>query len=152
MELIIIILIIVLLLFSLVGSFVPVLPGPPLGFLALLLFHFFINPVSFNILMFVLILVLGVTFLDYWLQIYGVKKAGGGKYAIRGSMIGLIFGFFFPPLGIIVGAFIGAFIGAKIEADKNELNIALGSVVGFVIGTILKICVSSYIIYIILFL
>ena len=134
---IILILVIVLLIFSLIGSLAPVLPGPPLGFVALLLFHFFISPVSYNILIFVVILVLAVTLLDYWLQIYGVRKAGGGKYAIRGSIIGLIFGFFFSPLGIILGSFLGAFIGAKFESDKNELNIALGSVVGFVIGCLL---------------
>ena len=93
-----------------------------------------------------------VTFLDYWLQIYGVKKAGGGKYAIRGSIIGILLGIFlFPPFGILVGAFIGAFIGAKMETDSNEIKIAFGAVLGFIAGTILKVCTSVYITYIILF-
>ena len=152
MEFFVIVLIVILLFFSLIGSVIPIMPGPPLAFLALLLSHFFINPVSYNILLLVAIMVLGVTFLDYWLQIYGVKRMGGGKYAIRGSIIGLIFGFLFPPLGILIGTFLGAFLGAKMDSSKNELNIALGSVVGFVMGTILKVCVSGYIIFIIIYL
>lgn len=152
MNFFILVLIVVLLLFSLIGSVIPVMPGPPLAYLALLLSHFFINPVAYNILLLITVIVLGVTVLDYWLQIYGVKRAGGGKYAIRGSIIGLLFGFFFPPLGIFVGTFLGAFLGAKMDKSKNELNIALGSFVGFVMGTILKICVSGYIIFTIIYL
>ena len=83
---------------------------------------------------------------------YGVRKAGGGKYAIRGSIVGILLGIFlFPPFGILVGAFIGAFIGAKMETDRNEIKIAFGAVLGFIAGTILKVCTSVYIIYIILF-
>ena len=152
MELFIIILIGLLLLLGIIGSIVPGLPGPPLAFTGLLLYHFLINPISIEGIIWIGILVTIVTFLDYWLQIYGVKKAGGGKYAIRGSIIGILLGIFlFPPFGILVGAFIGAFIGAKMETDSNEIKIAFGAVLGFIAGTILKVCTSVYIIYIILF-
>ena len=92
-----------------------------------------------------------VTFLDYYLQIYGVKKAGGGKYAVRGSIVGVLLGLFiFPPIGILLGAFIGAFIGAKIENENNDnIKIAFGAVWGFILGTVLKICTSFYIVYVI---
>ena len=152
MELFIIILISLLLLLGIIGSIVPGLPGPPLSFTGLLLYHFLINPISIECIIWIGILVTIVTFLDYWLQIYGVKKAGGDKYAIRGSIIGILLGIFlFPPFGILVGAFIGAFIGAKMETDGNEIKIAFGAVLGFIAGTILKVCTSVYIIYIILF-
>ena len=152
MELFIIILIGFLLLLGIIGSIVPGLPGPPLSFTGLLLYHFLINPISIESIIWIGILVTMVTFLDYWLQIYGVKKAGGGKYAIRGSIIGILLGIFlFPPFGILIGAFIGAFIGAKMETDSNQIKIAFGAVLGFIAGTILKVCTSVYIIYIILF-
>ena len=152
MELFIIILIGLLLFLGIIGSIVPGLPGPPLAFTGLLLYHFLINPISLESIIWIGILVIIVTFLDYWLQIYGVRKAGGGRYAIRGSIIGILLGvFLFPPFGILIGAFIGAFIGAKIEMGKNPVQIAFGAVWGFVIGTVLKLCFSIYVIYFLLF-
>lgn len=142
----------ILLLLGLIGSIIPALPGPPLSYLGLLLFHFFISKMDVNFIFWLAVLVVFVTVLDYFLQIYGVKKAGGGKYAIRGSLVGVLLGiFFFPPFGILVGAFVGAYIGAKIEANSNEVKIAFGALWGFIAGTVLKLCTSFYIIYILLF-
>ena len=151
MEVFIIILVVILLLLSLVGSVVPSLPGPPLSYVALLLYHLFIDSIENHLLIWLAVLVLIVTFLDYYLQIYGVKKAGGGKYAVRGSIVGVLLGLFiFPPIGILLGAFIGAFIGAKIENENNDnIKIAFGAVWGFILGTVLKICTSFYIVYVI---
>ena len=142
----------ILLLLGLIGSIIPALPGPPLSYLGLLLSHFFISKMDINFIFWLAVLVVFVTVLDYFLQIYGVKKAGGGKYAIRGSLVGMLSGiFFFPPFGILVGAFVGAYIGAKIEANSNEVKIAFGALWGFIAGTVLKLCTSFYIIYILLF-
>ena len=142
----------ILLLLGLIGSIIPALPGPTLSYLGLLLSHFFISKMDVDFIFWLAVLVFFVTVLDYYLQIYGVKKAGGGKYAIRGSLVGMLSGiFFFPPFGILVGAFFGAYIGAKIEANSNEVKIAFGALWGFISGTILKLCTSFYIIYILLF-
>ena len=142
----------ILLLLGLIGSIIPVLPGPPLSYLSLLVSHFFINKMEVDFILWLAVLVVFVTVLDYYLQIYGVKKAGGGKYAIRGSLVGMLSGIFlFPPFGILVGAFFGAYIGAKIEANSNEVKIAFGALWGFIAGTILKLGTSFYIIYTLLF-
>ena len=152
MEILIIIIIGIFLLLGVIGSVIPTLPGPPLSYIALLLYHFFINTINGDSLLWIGVVVVVVTILDYYLQIYGVKKAGGGKYAIRGSVVGMLLGiFFFAALGILVGAFIGAYIGAKMEASKHEVKIAFGALWGFISGTILKLCTSFYIIYILLF-
>jgi uncharacterized protein len=152
METLIIIIIGIFLLLGVIGSVIPALPGPPLSYIALLLYHFFINTINGDSLLWIGVVVVVVTILDYYLQIYGVKKAGGGKYAIRGSVVGMLLGiFFFAALGILVGAFIGAYIGAKMEASKHEVKIAFGALWGFISGTILKLCTSFYIIYILLF-
>ena len=143
----------ILLLLGLIGSIIPALPGPPLSYLGLLLSHFFLNAVDGVSLFWIGVLVVFVTVLDYYLQIYGVKKAGGGKYAIRGSFVGMLSGIFlFPPFGILVGAFVGAYIGAKIDANSNEAKIAFWCTLGFYFRYNSKIvCTSFYIIYILLF-
>ena len=94
-----------------------------------------------------------VTVFDLWVQIYGVKKFGGTKKAVNGSIIGLIIGIFFlPPFGIIIGPFLGALLGARMEenSDVNKaIKIALGALAGFLAGTMLKLSVSLYIIYLV---
>ena len=153
MDIIIICVVALILLLGVIGCFVPIIPGPPISYGALLVFHFFS---SYNIdektLWLSAFIVIAVTVFDLWLQIYGVKKFGGTKKAVNGSIIGLIIGiFFFPPFGIIIGPFLGAFIGAKMDdPDINKaLKIALGALAGFVVGTLVKLSVSLYIIYII---
>ena len=151
MELIIGIIVIFLLVIGIIGSFVPAIPGPPISYGALLLSHFYVYPVSNeDFLWLMAVVVISVTIFDFWVQVYGVKKFGGSKKAINGSIIGLIIGLIFlPGIGIILGPFIGAFIGAKMEdPDVNKaLKIALGALAGFMVGTLLKLSVSLYIVY-----
>ena len=146
---IIVIIVISLLLIGLIGCIIPGLPGPPISFIGLLLFHFFVSPVASDTLWLLGLIVIVVTFLDYWLQVYGVKKFGGGKRATNGTIIGLLLGLLlFPPFGIIIGPFIGAFIGARMEEKKDvnrAIKIALGALSGFLGGTILNLIVSIYI-------
>ena len=150
MDFIIIIIVILLLLIGLIGCIIPALPGPPISFSGLLLFHFFTSyNLEENTLWLLAAVVVAITFLDYWLQVYGVKKFGGGKKAINGTILGLVLGLLlFPPFGLIIGPFVGAFLGAKMEAkeDTNRaIKIALGALAGFLGGTVLKFAVSIYI-------
>ena len=87
--------------------------------------------------------------LDYFMQVWGVKKFGGGRKAILGTFLGLFIGLLFQPIGLFVGPFIGAFIGALLEVqnDTRALKVAIGSFIGFVTGTILKLVVSSVLLY-----
>ena len=132
----IIVLVIILLLIGLIGCIIPALPGPPISFLGLLLLHFLTSyTIDVETLWLLAAIVSLITFLDYWLQIYGVKKFGGGKKAINGTILGLVLGLLlFPPFGVIIGPFIGAFLGAKMEAkeDTNRaIKIAMGALAGF---------------------
>ena len=154
-EVLLIICVVILLFLGLLGSVVPVLPGPILSYFAFLISHFFIKSTAnidgYFVFWLGLVIVI-ITISDYFLQLYGVKKVGGGKYAIRGSLVGMLFGIFlFPPIGVLVGAFIGAYIGAKIEMNHKPVKIAFGALLGFISGTILKFCISLYIIYVLLF-
>ena len=158
MDIIIICVVAFILFLGIIGCFVPVMPGPPISYGALLVFHFFSSyNIDENTLWLWALIVIAVTVFDLWVQIYGVKKFGGTKKAVNGSIIGLIIGIvILGPLGlgllgIIFGPFLGAFIGATMDdPDVNKaLRIALGALAGFVLGTIVKLSVSLYIIYII---
>ncbi|MBP7102714.1 MAG: DUF456 domain-containing protein [Bacteroidales bacterium] len=140
----------ILLIIGLIGSVVPVLPGPPIGYIALLLLQFTEKqPYSVFFLVLMGVLVTIITVLDYIIPAIGTKKFGGSKYGTWGCMIGTIVGLFvFPPLGIIIMPFIGAFIG-EILYDKNfetALKAAFGSFLGFLSGTFLKLILSLLII------
>ena len=152
MDIFILVVIILLLILGVVGSILPIILGPPISYVAVLLYHFFIANINENTLIWLALSVIIVTILDYFLQIYFVKQAGGGKYAIRGSIVGMLLGIFLiPPFGILIGALIGAYIGAKIEMKNNAVSIAFGALWGFIAGTILKLCISFYMIYFLFF-
>lgn len=133
------------------GSIVPALPGPPLSYLGVLIIHFF-TPTQFtNSFLFTWALVVAVVFvLDYTLQAWGVKKFGGGRKATIGTFVGLFLGLFFPPIGLLIGPFAGAFIGAlsEVKGDNTRaFKVAIGSFIGFVSGTVLKVGVSTVLVY-----
>lgn len=152
MDIFIIIISIILLFLGFVGSVIPAIPGPPFSYIAILLLSLFTSKeVGDDFLVTWAGIVIVVTALDYWLQVYGVKKFGGKKKAINGTLIGLVVGLFAPiPFGFIIGPFVGAFVGAYLE-DKDDLAkvfvIALGALAGFLSGTILKLAVSIYLAY-----
>tara|TARA_Y100000385_G_C12922761_1_gene563318 strand:+ start:476 stop:937 length:462 start_codon:yes stop_codon:yes gene_type:complete len=152
MEIFVFFCIICLLFLSLLGSVLPILPGPLLSYIALLIYHFCISNIKIDSLIYIGLFVFLISIIDYFLQIYCVKYSGGSKLAIRGSIIGMILGFFIlPPFGILIGTFIGAYIGAKLDLSRNPMGIAFGSIWGFIFGAIFKLCISVYIFYFLFF-
>jgi len=129
-----------------VGCFIPVLPGPPIAWIALPLLYLTsegfadINTTWFLILT---LLTIVVTVVDYLLPMWGTKYSGGTKAGTWGSTIGLILGLFFPPIGIIVGPFLGALIGELMagQDQKTALKSGIGAFVGFLLGTVAKMVV-----------
>ncbi len=136
---------IILIILGIIGCLVPVLPGPPLSFLGLILLHFskFADFSSTLLITMAAIAVL-VSILDYIVPVWGTKKFGGSKYGIRGATVGLIIGLFLGPAGIIIGPFIGAFVGELIFKDdiKYALRAGFGSLLGFLTGIGLKLAAS----------
>ncbi len=135
-----------------VGCFIPVLPGPPIAWLALPLMYLTsdgfadINTTWFFILT---LLTIVITVVDYLLPIWGTKYSGGTKAGTWGSTIGLIIGLFFPPIGIIIGPFLGALVGELMagQDQKTALKSGLGALVGFLLGTVAKMVVVVLIAY-----
>lgn len=132
----------ILLLAGLAGCFLPVIPGPPLAYLALLLLQLLeIPPFTINFLIVWALIVLAIMLLDYYIPIYGTKRFGGTKYGTWGCMLGLLAGMWLGPIGIIVGPMLGAFIGELVNGANSTLafRAALGSFIGFLAGTLLKV-------------
>lgn len=150
MDITFIIIGVILLIVGLIGSVVPILPGPPIAYVSLLLLQLTEKkPFSILFLFLMGILIVGITVLDYLIPAIGTKKFGGSKYGTWGCILGTIVGLFaFPPLSIIVMPFIGAFIGEIIYDNKmnKALKAAFGSFLGFLSGTLLKIALCVFII------
>ncbi|HTN68518.1 MAG TPA: DUF456 domain-containing protein [Dysgonamonadaceae bacterium] len=133
----------ILLIVGIVGSVLPILPGPPLSWLGLLILKF-VPSVSYRI-SWTAIIVLGVftlmvTIVDNVLPIWSTKRIGGNKKVVWGSGIGFIAGFWFGPLGIILGPFIGALVGGLISGShiRQSFKHASGAFIGFMAGIVLK--------------
>ena len=133
----------VLLLVGLVGTVLPVLPGPPIAWAGLLAAHFSnYSNLEVWILIATGIAAVFVTVIDNVFPSLMTKKAGGSKAATWGCTIGLLASFFLGPLFILIAPFAGAFIGEMIHDSSDTeraLKAAFGAFKGFLLGTGLKI-------------
>ncbi|MHC4134928.1 MAG: DUF456 domain-containing protein [Planctomycetota bacterium] len=143
---------IVLLAAGLVGCVLPILPGPPIAFLALICVSIDQGWAAYSPLEWVVLgaLVAAVTVLDFLVPIVGAKRYGASRTAIWLSVVGMLVGLvMFPPFGMLVGAFIGAFLGELMtgKGSSAALGPAWGVFVGTVVGTGLKLAVCGVIAY-----
>jgi len=136
---------------GLAGCILPIIPGPPLSYLGILLLHFTSKyHFSSNFLLIWAAVVILVTLIDNLIPIWGTKKFGGSKSAVWGSVIELVVGLFlFPPAGIVIGPFIGAVIGELTtgKTSQEALRAGFGAFVGFIGGTILKLMASGTLLF-----
>ncbi len=135
------------------GSFLPILPGPPLAWLGLLCLYFIPNSglTGWELSLHAAV-VAGISVLDYYIPIWGTKQFGGTPAGVRGATIGLVLGLFFAPLGIVLGPFAGAFLGELAAGTQQQQawRSALGSFLGFVAGTLLKLAYAIYVFWLII--
>jgi hypothetical protein len=148
MDIALLILGFIFMLVGILGSFLPVLPGPPISWIGLLLLYLTkAIPLDWWFLGITLGIALLVLVMDYIIPAMGTKKFGGSKSGMIGTTIGLVVALVFPILGIfgiIIWPFVGAFVGEIInKADnKTALKAAFGSFLGFLTGTFLKFMVA----------
>ena len=132
----------IFMLIGILGSFLPVLPGPPLSWVGLLLLHLTkALPNNWWFLGITGAVALLIFVLDYVIPAMGTKRFGGSRAGMIGTTIGLIIGLLAPiPGGIIIGPFVGAFlVELSNKADnKTALKAAFGSFLGFLTGTFMK--------------
>lgn len=146
MDLILLVLGLILCLIGILGSFLPIIPGPVTSWLGILLLYS-TSTVEFN-LNFILItftVAISVGFLDYIIPILGVKKLGGTRSGQIGTIIGLILCLILlGPIGIIIGPFLGALLGemSTNKSFQDSLKPAFGSFIGVIAGSIIKFLIS----------
>lgn len=135
---------------GLAGCFLPVIPGPPVSFLGLLLLSFtgFVQETRADQLVAILWIsafaAILVSILDNLVPVWGAQRFGASKWGIIGATVGLVAGLFFGPIGLIAGPFIGA-VGGELLAGKKgkaSLRAGLGSLIGFLSGIAMKLLVS----------
>ena len=157
MDILLLLLGLVCILAGIVGSFLPVLPGPPLCWLGMLLLYFTeAVPMNYWILGITLVITVVISILDYVIPAKGTKRFGGSKYGIWGTNIGLVVGIFAPvPFGFLIGPFLGALIGeliynskdhtrgaAERSGAKRAVMAATGSLLGFLASSFIKFVFS----------
>ncbi|MBN2000729.1 DUF456 domain-containing protein [candidate division KSB1 bacterium] len=137
---------------GIIGCILPIIPGPPLSFLALLLLMA-IKGWDVNLLIVMGIITIAVTVMDYIVPAAGAKKYGASKAGVWGSVVGMLIGLvFFPPWGLFIGAFLGAVVGEMLvgKHGKNALKAGWGVFVGTLLAIVLKLaaCVTMFYFYI----
>jgi hypothetical protein len=148
MDIFLLVLGFILMLVGILGSFLPVLPGPPISWVGLLLLYSTsVITMDWVFLGITLTIALIVFALDYVIPAIGTKKFGGTKAGVIGTTVGLLVALIFPilgPFGIIIWPFVGALVGELLnKADKKTATkAAFGSFLGFLTGTFLKFMVA----------
>lgn len=128
---------------GLAGCLLPVIPGPAVSYLALLIVGLARDwePFSLTFLLIMAVFAVLMTALDSFVALAGAKKYGAAKAGLWGSVIGMLIGLvFFPPLGIFIGALAGAVIGEIITGKKTReaFRVGWGVFIGNLTGIVLK--------------
>ncbi len=131
---------------GILGSFLPILPGPPISWVGLLVLYLTdAVPMNRSLIIVTFIIAILIFLLDYIIPAVGTKKFGGSRAGMIGTSIGLVVGLLSPiPGGIIIGPFIGAFIGEMFNKNDSKVafKAAVGSFLGFLASTFIKFIVS----------
>ena len=133
------------------GAVLPVLPGPALSFVGMVLAYFNGGDTITERMLWIWgIVTIVVSILDYILPGYFSKIFGGTKAGITGATIGVFVGVFMGPLGIILGPFVGAVIGELLHEKKNldkAITVGFGSLLSFLVGSGVKLILAGFILY-----
>ncbi|MCL2007216.1 MAG: DUF456 domain-containing protein [Treponema sp.] len=156
MELVLIILAFLLLAAGLLGVVIPILPGPPLSYIGILVLQLSgRSEFTFVFMITWAIITVAITIIDYLLPALLSKRFGGSRAASIGSILGLLAGIFlFPPLGLVIGPFLGALAGELIYQathgaafNKKAIKVAFGAFLAFIVGTGAKLIVCSLMLF-----
>lgn len=154
MDLFLLILSAMLIISGIIGSFIPILPGPLTSWFGLFILNL-ISTVEIDktLLIITFIIALIIFVLDSLIPIYGSKYFGATKYGILGASIGLLIGIITPiPFGIIIGPILGALIGELLFNNdlKKSIKSSIGVFIGFLASTFIKFITS--VIYLMIYL
>lgn len=144
---------VILAILGIIGGILPVIPGPPLSWVALLCAHFAASSedkFSTTALIVWFVLAAVITVMDYLLPGYFAKLTGGHRGAQRGALAGLLIGIIFTPIGMVLGCFLGAFLGELLVERQDvarSLSAAVGAFIAFILTTGIKVIYSVVVLW-----
>jgi uncharacterized protein YqgC (DUF456 family) len=138
------VLVIALFTVGMIGAVYPILPGVFAVYGALFVYGLFFSFSDFGVWFWIIqtLIVLIIIVADYAVSAMGVKKFGGSRASMIGSIIGLMIGpFVIPAFGLILGPFIGAVLGELIIGTSfgAAVKAGVGSVLGFFASVVVKV-------------
>lgn len=129
-----------------VGLVLPVLPGPVILFVGLVLGAWAegFTHVGWLPLSLLAAMMVGALVIDQLAAAYGVRRVGASRSAAVGALIGAVLGILGGLPGILLGPFIGAFLGELYAKDKlgSAGRAGLGAWMGFFLGTVAKVAIG----------
>lgn len=165
MEITLIILWLFLIILGFIGDFLPILPGPILSYVSLLMIQLATHSFSNEFMILMAIVAIVITTFDYIIPVLGTKKMGWSKRWTKWSTLWLIIWvIILPILGITLWPFgliwlfwwpfLGAYIWERLyqahkkqnSNNKKALKAAFGSFLGFLTGIFLKLVYTIIII------
>ena len=131
-------------LLGIAGTIAPMLPGPPLVWLGMLIYGFITGFQELDWVFFLLQagLVGVIMGIDYLTTIWGTRYSGGSRAAFWGATLGFLIGvIFFSLPGLLLGPFLGALLGELMVQGqfKQAVRSGLGAVIGLLGGIPVKI-------------
>ncbi|MDH7478987.1 MAG: DUF456 family protein [Syntrophomonadaceae bacterium] len=138
----------IIMLIGMAGTFLPVLPGIPVIFLAMLAFdwvnRFSVLGAHFLLAMFVLAVFSMVA--EYFSGVFGAQRYGASKLGKAGALIGGLLGIvLMGPAGIVLGPLAGVLMGELLsgkgmpEAVRSGWGVLLGLIAGTAVKSIIAI-------------
>ena len=128
-----------LLILGVAGAILPMVPGPILTAVALLL-ALMLDQINGALYWFFVVSGILIFLIDFFMPAYLTKKSGASKRASNGALIGMILSLFTGP-GLFIGAFIGAFIGEfSVTSDATKsARASIYAVLGVFSGMAIKL-------------
>ncbi len=137
---------------GIVGTMLPVMPGPVLIWLGMLVYGLFTGFENLSFYFFFLqgLAALLVMAVDYAATAVGTKKFGGSRISIWGAVIGLFAGIILlGPIGLVFGPFLGALAGELLTGlpPEKAIRSSMGALVGLLGGLFIKLSIEAVMIY-----
>lgn len=139
---------VILFIVGVLGTILPALPGATMIWLGMLVYGFFTDfqnlPWTFYVGQGLAVAL--IFLIDYLAGIWGVKRYGGSREAVWGSILGAFLGVFaLGPFGLIFGPFIGAVIGELYRKSSlnKALEVGIGTIIGFLGGSFIKLAIEA---------
>jgi len=148
MNIFIVIVCFIIMLLGLAGTVVPVLPGIPIIWAALMGYGWYSDWAYYGLTAMVVtgVIVALSLAVDQLASVLGAKKFGATRAGMIGSVVGAIFGvIFFSLIGLILGTFFGAVIFEMVFSRrdfKKSLAAGTGALLGFLTGSLFKFMVG----------